>query len=44
MEPKVRACIEFVKKSDNGEALITQLEKVRDGIKGRTGTRIINKM
>lgn len=41
MEPKVRACADFVVKTDEGEALITQLERVRDGLQGKTGTRII---
>ena len=41
MEPKVRACADFVMSADNGEALITELERVRDGLKGKTGTRII---
>ena len=41
MEPKVRACAEFVKGTEEGEALITLLEKVKEGLNGETGTRII---
>ena len=41
MEPKVRACAEFVKNTEEGEALITLLEKVKEGLNGETGTRII---
>ena len=39
MLPKVEACLRFVQSGPGREALITQLEKARDGIAGRTGTR-----
>lgn len=42
MLPKVKAAIEFVKGNPNGKALITSLSKAADGIKGLTGTTIIN--
>ena len=40
MLPKVEACMEFVKNSDNGVALITSLEKAAEALKGQTGTII----
>ena len=40
MKPKVEAAIEFAKSGEGREALITLLEKARDGIAGKTGTRI----
>lgn len=40
MLPKVEAAIAFVKSGPKREALITLLEKARDGIQGRTGTRV----
>lgn len=40
MLPKVEACLEFVKNTPNGIALITSLEKAREALLGRTGTRI----
>ena len=39
MLPKVQAALQFVKSAPGREALITLLEKAKDGIKGRTGTR-----
>ncbi len=39
MLPKVEACAAFVRSKPGREALITLLEKARDGIAGRTGTR-----
>lgn len=40
MLPKVLACVEFVESGPGRRALITQLEKAREGLLGRTGTRI----
>jgi carbamate kinase len=43
MLPKVQASLSFVKSPSRGEshtALITLLSKARDGIEGKTGTRI----
>ncbi len=40
MLPKVEAAINFASSSQERTALITLLEKARDGIKGVTGTRI----
>lgn len=39
MLPKIEACIDYVKNS-NGQALITSLEKAKEGLKGNTGTII----
>ncbi|MBO7709122.1 MAG: carbamate kinase [Lachnospiraceae bacterium] len=39
MLPKVQAAVQFVRSAPGREALITLLEKAKDGIKGRTGTR-----
>jgi carbamate kinase len=49
MLPKVQAAINFVRSAPKGgteraephSALITLLAKARDGIEGKTGTRII---
>ena len=41
MRPKVEACVEFVESAPGRTALITLLEKARDGIAGKTGTRIV---
>ena len=40
MLPKIEASIEFVKAKQGREALITKLEKAKEGILGLTGTRI----
>lgn len=40
MKPKVEAAIEFAESKEGRYALITLLEKAKDGIAGRTGTRI----
>ena len=40
MLPKVEACIDFVKYSTNGKALITSLEKAKLALRGETGTII----
>ncbi len=42
MLPKVEAAVEFATSSPNRTALITLLEKAKDGILGKTGTRIHN--
>ena len=39
MLPKVEAALRFVESAPGREALITLLEKARDGIAGKTGTR-----
>ncbi|MBP5727265.1 MAG: carbamate kinase, partial [Clostridia bacterium] len=41
MLPKVKAALSFVESGPGRSALITLLEKARDGISGKTGTRII---
>ena len=41
MLPKVEAALRFVQSAPGREALITLLEKARDGIEGKTGTRFI---
>jgi len=40
MLPKVQAALSFVKSSPGRKALITMLEKARDGLAGKTGTVI----
>ena len=40
MLPKIEAGIDFVESNPQGQALITLLEKARDGIEGRSGTII----
>lgn len=40
MLPKVEACMDYVKNSTNGKALITSLEKAKDALHGNTGTII----
>ncbi len=40
MLPKVEACVEFASSKSGRTALITLLEKAKDGINGKTGTRI----
>lgn len=40
MLPKVRAAVDFAESKPGRQALITLLEKAKDGIKGETGTRI----
>lgn len=40
MGPKVEAALEFAKSKEGRVALITLLEKSKDGIMGKTGTRI----
>lgn len=40
MLPKVQAAVEFAQSKDKCVSLITLLEKAREGIEGKTGTRI----
>jgi len=40
MLPKVEACLEFVKATPNGIAVITSLEKAKSALRGETGTII----
>ena len=40
MEPKVLACAKFAESKPGRSALITLLEKARDGIDGKTGTTV----
>ncbi|MCI8833957.1 MAG: carbamate kinase [Ruminococcus sp.] len=40
MLPKVEAGVKFASSGDNRTALITLLQKARDGVNGKTGTRI----
>ena len=42
MLPKIEAAISFVKSGPGRKALITILEKARDGLAGKTGTTIYN--
>lgn len=41
MLPKVKACLSFVQSGEGKTALITSLEKAKEGIKGLTGTRFV---
>ena len=40
MLPKVQAAVKFAESKPGRTALITLLEKAKDGIAGKTGTRI----
>jgi carbamate kinase len=40
MLPKVEAAIRFIEARPGGEALITLLAKAKEGIEGKTGTRV----
>jgi carbamate kinase len=42
MLPKVQAAVDFASSGDNRTALITLLEKAKDGINGKTGTFVKN--
>lgn len=42
MLPKVEAAIKFVRSGPGRESLITTLTKARDGLAGKTGTRILS--
>lgn len=41
MLPKVQAAVDFAESKPGRESLITLLEKAKDGISGKTGTRIV---
>ena len=41
MLPKVESCIEYVENTENGEALITSLQKAKEALQGKTGTVIV---
>ena len=41
MLPKVQAAVDFASSKPGRTALITHLNKARDGINGKTGTRIM---
>lgn len=41
MLPKVKACLNFIQSGENKIALITSLEKAKEGINGLTGTRFV---
>ena len=41
MLPKVQAAVEFAESKEGRDALITLLEKAKDGILGKTGTKIV---
>ena len=41
MLPKVQAAVQFAESKPGRSALITLLEKARDGIAGKTGTVIV---
>jgi len=43
MLPKVQAAVEFAESGEGRTALITLLQKAKDGVNGTTGTRIIKK-
>ena len=40
MLPKVQAAVQFAQSKEGRTALITLLEKAKDGIEGKTGTLI----
>ncbi len=40
MLPKVEACMDYVRSSNNGKALITSLERAKEALHGSTGTII----
>lgn len=42
MLPKIEACIDFVKNSNNKIAIISSLDKASEAIDGNTGTKIIS--
>ena len=41
MLPKVKACLSFIESGEGKTALITSLEKAKEGINGLTGTRFV---
>lgn len=40
MLPKIESCMSFVKNTENGTAIITSLDKAKEALAGKTGTRI----
>jgi carbamate kinase len=42
MLPKVQAALSFVRRGGGKTALITELRKAKDGIDGKTGTRVVS--
>ena len=40
MYPKFRAAVEFIEKGEGRSACITSFDKVKDALRGRTGTII----
>lgn len=42
MLPKVQAALQFATSGPNRKALITSLEKAKEGIEGKTGTLIVD--
>jgi len=42
MLPKIEACVDFLKATPDGKALITSLERAKDALRGETGTLISN--
>ena len=42
MLPKIKACMEFVKKGKNRRAIITSLDMALEAMEGKTGTVIVN--
>lgn len=40
MLPKIESCMNFVKNTENGTAIITSLDKAKEALAGKTGTRI----
>lgn len=41
MLPKIKACLSFIQSGEGKTALITSLEKAKEGINGLTGTRFV---
>jgi carbamate kinase len=42
MGPKIQAAIEFLRAQD-GQVIVTSLERTRDALAGRAGTRIVRR-
>lgn len=40
MLPKFKASVEFIEKREGRSALITSFDKLKDGLRGKTGTII----
>jgi carbamate kinase len=41
MQPKVEAAIQFVENNPGGKALITSIDRLNEGLLGKTGTKIV---